>query len=386
MKHPFKLAAALILVGFLAVGGWHWMQPHFPADLPNAEQMKEREGNASASDLALRLTNHLRRSHGHLLQSNQAMPTSEEEAVILEQEYRRFDETRLFDSAREIAKKEELVLKIKKLPQELESPYLYQLDFLKESRILITLLAGLSPDSTPETSITNLIDPTSPPKFVAKGKLAIVIDDLGQNFQRFEEFIEVSENFTFSILPLLPYSEKTAALARERNLEVMLHLPMQPKGWPEINPGEGALMVEEELALTQSKLEEHLTFLPEAKGINNHMGSAFTQFPEGMEEVMRQLSAKKMFFLDSKTAPGDISKEKAEFYGVPFKGRDIFLDNERDVVKIKLQLRKAIQLALKKRRAIAICHPYPETLQAFKEALPELAEAQVAMVRLSEFF
>ena len=116
----------------------------------------------------------------------------------------------------------------------------------------------------------------------------------------------------------------------------------------------------------KSTLIENLAQVPHVKGVNNHMGSAFTSDPEGMAAVMAVLKEKGLFVLESVTSAVSAAPEAARKAGVPFYRRAVFLDNVRNVRTILGQLKTAERAAVKNGRAIAIGHPYGETLEALK--------------------
>ena len=64
--------------------------------------------------------------------------------------------------------------------------------------------------------------------------------------------------------------------------------------------------------------------------------------------------------------------------------RDVFLDNDQDVEKIRRQIRKLRRLAKSKGQAIGICHPYPETLEALRLESQALSGESVEVVPVSE--
>jgi len=85
-----------------------------------------------------------------------------------------------------------------------------------------------------------------------------------------------------------------------------------------------------------------------------------------MATVMQVLRAKGLFFLDSVTSATSAAPEAAHTAGVPLYRRAVFLDNVRNARTILGQLKTAERLALKHGRAIAIGHPYGETLEALR--------------------
>jgi uncharacterized protein len=213
-------------------------------------------------------------------------------------------------------------------------------------------------------------------------RVAIVIDDLGYQRQLALDFIALNIPLTLSFLPQAPYSREMAQAAVQEGKEILLHLPMEPKGFPKTDPGPSALlttMTEEEIRNT---LEKDLDQFPRVRGVNNHMGSLFTEDREKMAQVLRIIRQKNLYFFDSRTSPDSVVLSIASQLGVKAIGRDIFLDNVSQDDAIRLQLDKLIDLAKRKGLAVACGHPHPQTLRVLKEAIPELRD-KVHLVPLS---
>ena len=391
-KHPFLSIIAVFGAVILAYSFYAW-SPQFPADLPSAEK-KQAHHFSTQEQTALEtlIKTHFLSAHGDLL-SSESITDSDPESLQIQQTYLKIHEQKLLNAAQSLARQKGFILKVQKATTpNLQEP-IFQFQFLYNHSLRAEVSIFLSDDSPLpiqgriisiiETEVALLADSGigEDPKGV---QLVIIIDDLGQNYKQFLKLTALNKNFTFSILPELPYTQKTIATADELGLEVMLHIPMQPQGWPKINPGKGALFVDAAPSKNQSTLLTHLEQNPAAKGANNHMGSAFTQSKTGMEMVMEALSQKGMYFLDSKTAAGKISKEAAAKFGVPFLQRDYFLDNVQDVEKIQEQLQKAAALALKRGWAIVICHPYPTTFEALQLELENLKLQGINITRASK--
>ena len=73
-------------------------------------------------------------------------------------------------------------------------------------------------------------------------------------------------------------------------------------------------------------------------------------------------------------------EELARHLGLAAAGRDVFLDNDRQVGKILGQIDALIAKAGKQGSAVAICHPYPETLAALRQAAPSFRARGVELV------
>lgn len=211
--------------------------------------------------------------------------------------------------------------------------------------------------------------PTAPParpETVQGPSMVIVIDDLGDHPVLAKSLTELPFPITMAILPNRPRTQYVASLAAKRGFEAILHQPMQPSSYPRVNPGPGALFTDMDADRIKRLLTDNLAQVPSVVGINNHMGSAFTEDAGGMAAVMEVLKAKGLFFLDSVTSAKSAVPEAARTVGVPHYRRAVFLDNVRNVRAILGQIKLAERLAKKRGRAIAIGHPYGETLEALR--------------------
>jgi len=194
-------------------------------------------------------------------------------------------------------------------------------------------------------------------------QLAIVIDDIGRSLRQAKQLLALPIPITLSLLPYAPYTPKIVQFARRTKHSVMLHLPMEPEGYPlKANPGPGAIFTFMSPQEIRWQLKQDLAMVPTAIGVNNHMGSKFTAYKKGMEIVLTELKKRNLFFLDSLTTPKSLAKQIALQKKLPYIQRHIFLDNVPEKKYILTQLHKAELLAIQKKRVIAIGHPYPQTI------------------------
>ena len=215
-------------------------------------------------------------------------------------------------------------------------------------------------------------------------RLAIVIDDLGYNLSVPNRLLALELPVTFSIIPQERYSREIAERVRRAGREFLIHLPMEPQDYPGEDPGPNALLLGLDEETLRVRLTAQLDSLPGALGANNHMGSAFTSDARRMEIVQATLAQRGLVFLNSKTSATHVPGEIARARGYAYLERDVFLDNERSEVAIRAQLDRAIARAREQGQAIAIGHPYPETLRVLRERLPRLSGEGVLLVPISE--
>ncbi|MEJ2200890.1 MAG: divergent polysaccharide deacetylase family protein, partial [Desulfuromonadaceae bacterium] len=219
---------------------------------------------------------------------------------------------------------------------------------------------------------------------VEKGKLAIIMDDLGQDMTTARRVLAIDLPVTFAIIPTNERAFEVATLAHEQGREVLIHIPMEPKGYPAINPGEDALLVRLSAAEIRRRLISFRRRVPYAVGGNNHMGSAFTEDRQQMSLVMQELRDAGMFFVDSRTSSRSLAVEIARATGVPTASRDVFLDNVQQVDSIARELHRLVRLALRHGQAVGICHPYPQTLKALQREADYIRSQGVQVVFASQ--
>ena len=103
-----------------------------------------------------------------------------------------------------------------------------------------------------------------------------------------------------------------------------------------------------------------------------------------MVRLMDQLHHRHLFFVDSRTNAATLAERSARRAGLPAGRRDVFLDNSRELGHINEQFNRLLRLARRRGQAIAIGHPYPETLDYLRQVLPLMEQAGVEVVPVSE--
>jgi len=219
---------------------------------------------------------------------------------------------------------------------------------------------------------------------VESPKIAIIIDDMGMNIPIAKQFVQLSFPLTFSIFPYAPHALEVAKLFRQAGQQIMLHVPMEPHGYPDVDPGPGALLDSMNDQQLLFRFRKELSVIPGIVGINNHMGSKLTENRHIMAMFMNCLHDKPLFFIDSRTIAGTVAFDEAIKAGIPAGQRDVFLDNIKDEQYILAQLRKLIAIAQIKKTAVGIGHPYPETVAALRRVGQLTQESRVTIVPVSQ--
>lgn len=208
--------------------------------------------------------------------------------------------------------------------------------------------------------------------------IAVVLDDVGVARSHAELAIDLPPVVTLSFMTYADGVADLAARARAKGHELMLHVPMEPLDGG-VDAGPHALTVDASDADLLARLSWDLNRFPGYIGINNHMGSRFTQDERGMRVVLQELKRRNLLFLDSKTIGTAIGDSLAARMGMAHVMRDVFLDNEMDEAAVLKQLAQAEKIAAVKGEAIAIGHPHPATIAAIRAWIPQ-AEARGSVI------
>jgi polysaccharide deacetylase 2 family uncharacterized protein YibQ len=254
-----------------------------------------------------------------------------------------------------------------------------------------TVLAALLPPPVPPVGPPAPVAPGSPlwqknalpfaPK-TSGPMIAIVIDDMGLDRKRSARVVGLPGPLTLAWLPYandLPHQTKAARAAGH---ELMVHIPMEPLA-NDVDPGPDAMKVGVGNAELLRRLDHGLKAFDGYIGINNHMGSRFTEDRAGMKLILGELQRRGLMFLDSRTTTHSVASSVAHDLHLPTLGRDVFLDNDMNPAAVRDSLAKVEAVARRQGYAIAIGHPHDATVDALVAWLPAVAAKGFTLVPVS---
>ena len=231
--------------------------------------------------------------------------------------------------------------------------------------------------------ILKIEEEIEPDKKLAKVRLAIIVDDIGYNRDIAFSLIDIDLPLSFSLLPFAPFTKTILQELGKRGINYMLHLPMEPKGYPSVDPGPGALYEDMDEKEIIKILLNDLCMVPGVLGVNNHMGSCFTENTDKMIIVLNKLKEKGLFYIDSKTTSETVGYKLAKKLGLKTAKRSVFLDNDLTPKALQIQMERLLSIARHNGVAIGICHPHKETLELLKKNIKKI-KSGYEMVPVSE--
>jgi polysaccharide deacetylase 2 family uncharacterized protein YibQ len=250
-------------------------------------------------------------------------------------------------------------------------------DFLSRTTVfLLGSFLGFNPFSKSQAS-ENKDNSSSP-----QPRISLIIDDIGANLSHAMPFLDLGIPMTFAVLPHLAKSQEAAEIIHADGHEIMLHQPMEPIDHY-LDPGPGALYVGYGSNKITRIMEENISQIPFAIGVNNHMGSRFTAYQEEVLEALQVVKERGLFFVDSLTTNRSMAYKTARNLHMPAAERDFFLDNVLEERAILRQLYGLKRYSLRHGHAVGIGHPFRETASAIQTFLMDNKESGITWVHIS---
>ena len=239
---------------------------------------------------------------------------------------------------------------------------------------------------TPKTPAQEVAEPAAPTAGQQGRPIAVIIDDIGFDLRIVEELAGIPAPIAFAVLPHTPHAVEAARFLHAAGKEILLHLPMEPRSYPEESPGAGALMVGMDEQQIRKQVRENLTAVPYVSGVNNHMGSRFMEDEARLTVVMEELKKRGLYFIDSRTSTDSRGREAANRTGVRFAARDLFIDHVPGYATAMENLTGPSRRGGENGKPVLmIGHPHPETVRALRDALPRWQAEGVRLVALPTF-
>jgi len=215
-------------------------------------------------------------------------------------------------------------------------------------------------------------------------RIAIIIDDLGYQLAAGRRAINLPGPVAFAVLPGTPQGPELARFANESGKEVLMHLPLEAVDYQ--GPAEpGAMMLDMSRSAFRTTFAEAISTVPFAIGVSSHRGSLLTRHPGHMVWLMEEIREREsLFFIDSYTTHESVALQIAAESGVTATRRDVFLDHEQSALSVFHELERLKLKAREQGYAVAIGHPFPETMEVLESELPRLREQGFELVTISE--
>lgn len=254
----------------------------------------------------------------------------------------------------------------------------------RDGASLVTLVVGLPHRPTHEVVLVRA--PSVATAAPGHGRLALVLFGFGDDPTRAQEFFVLPLAFAVALAPGAESSPELFRAARARGREVVLHLPLEPINFPQVNPGPGTILVTMKPLKIAGMLRRYLDEAGPVAAVANNMGSLATQDLTVMKTVYQELKRRHLPFLHVAPAVGSVCKPLAADLGVEYDQPDALIEAEarKDNPKaLDARWNEVLEEARAGRHMVVMLRATPLTRKWLPGALASTRLKDVGLVPLS---
>ena len=215
-------------------------------------------------------------------------------------------------------------------------------------------------------------------------RVAIVIGGLGLSQTGTQAAIAaLPGEVTLAFSPQGNSLQRWMQAARQTGHEILMQIPLEPFGYPQLNPGRDTLLAGDEPAANLDRLHRSMARITNYTGVLNYMGARFTADAAAMEPVMADLAARGLLYLDDGSSARSVADKVARDEGTPFAAADLVIDARQDKGEILKKLDELERIARANGSAIGDGSAFDVTIDAVDTWIKEAKLRGIEIVPVS---
>ena len=213
--------------------------------------------------------------------------------------------------------------------------------------------------------------------------IAIVISGLGQNKSVTNSALRLSENITLSFSPYARNIASWGTSARVAGHETLLDLPMEPAGYPAIDPGPYGLIVGKGLSENERRLEWIMSRFPGYIGFLTPQNETYSGNEEAFRVLLQSLANRGLVLAVGREPYKSEIRALIDASNTATVIADTLIDEELSVAGIQSRLTQLEEMAKKRGWAIGIVQPYPISVEQLRLWSETLADKGIVLAPIS---
>lgn len=215
-------------------------------------------------------------------------------------------------------------------------------------------------------------------------RVAVVIVGLGVSFNATESAVqELPGEVTLAFEPFSNKLNEWIDAARGAGHEVLLNIPMEPRGYPRNDPGPFGLMTGLRPDENKRRLDWILSRMTGYVGVTNVHGDRFSGSEVALQPVLRDLVSRGLLFVDTVDRTTSAITGIAPGLRLPLAVSSTTVDAVASRASIEQQLSVVERIARSQGAAVVIAHPYPVSVRILKRWIAGLNEMGLALAPIS---
>jgi len=217
----------------------------------------------------------------------------------------------------------------------------------------------------------------------AGARIAFVVTDLEEaDPNLLAAYLKSPVPFTAAFRHDRPGGAKLAKSWRDSGHEVFALLPMEPRGYPQNDPGKDAILLDLSKVELEDRIQRCLSALAPVSGVMTRMGSAAVNDTDVMKSVLAELRRRDLPLLDAHGPGPSVAEEMGEHLGARTATAGGTLEGAT-VAAVKPRLAALVELAVQRGVIIVTVRANGAVLTALEAEKAALAAKGVELVPAS---
>lgn len=215
-------------------------------------------------------------------------------------------------------------------------------------------------------------------------RIALVVGGLGLSQTGTQAAIaKLPSSVTLAFSPFGHSLQRWVQVARKEGHEVALQLPMEPLGYPAVDPGRQTLVSSASEADNIENLRWLLGRMTNYPVVTTYLGAGLLGRREAMMPILDELKDRGLGFLDDGSVQASKSLDFAEEIRLPHAAGSVVVDSVRRADVMRSQLQATELLARNRGYAIATASAFPDTVDLLANWVEEAGKRGIIVVPLS---
>jgi len=216
-------------------------------------------------------------------------------------------------------------------------------------------------------------------------QIAFVVTDLDRSSMKlYRSFMRSPVLFSVALRPDKSEATRMAKEVRQDNHEVLLHLPMEPKGYPRVDPGKDAILLDLSRIEIEDRIARCLSAIGPVQAVVSRLGSAALNDPDVMRAVLDELKRRDLPFIDSHPSGPSMVEEIGEETGARTLIVGASLDDDKGTAaSVRAKIKEIAATAVQRGTLVVMVRPSALVLDILESELPRIKALGVELVPIS---
>ena len=216
-------------------------------------------------------------------------------------------------------------------------------------------------------------------------QIALIVTDLDRSpVALYRSFLKSPVLFSVALRPDEPEAGRIGREVREERHEVLLYLPMEPKGYPRADPGKDAILLDLSRVEIEDRITRCLSAVGPVQAVVNRLGSAALNDPDVMRAVLDELKRRDLPFIDAHVSGSTMVEEIGEETGARTLPVAATLDGNRAAASVvRANLKEIVASAVQRGSIVVMVRPSTMVLDILEAELPRIKAQGVELVPIS---